>query len=79
MVLLLGVLLFAPLYGVGFEALGRANLGTGVMFGTAHALFSLAFAFPRRREAGALHLMRLAAGRVLYGTLIGFLYPVPPA
>jgi hypothetical protein len=79
MVLLLGVLLFAPLYGVGFEALGRANLGTGVMFGAAHGLFSLAFAIPRRREAGAFHLMRLVAGRLLYGTLIGFLYPVPPA
>jgi hypothetical protein len=77
--LILGVLLFAPLYGVGFEMLGRANLGTGIMFGAAHGLFSLALAIPRRRQAGALHLLRLMAGRVLFGTLLGFLYPVPPA
>lgn len=74
-----GIVLFGPLYGIAFEAVGRAGLAMGLLFGTAHAALSLALALYRRRGPGAKRLLRVLLGRLLFGTLLGFLYPVPPA
>lgn len=77
--LALGLFIFTPLYGLTFEILGRADILSGLTLGFAHGLMSLALAFPHRRTARNGDLARLLAGRVLFGVIIGFLYPVPTA
>ena len=78
--LVLGIGVFAPLYGLIFEALGRADLFAGAGFGLAHGLLALAFAL---RSRGSLPRVRPGArivlGWIVFGAALGFLYPITPA
>lgn len=78
--LVLGIGVFAPLYGLVFEIIGRADLLAGIGFGTAHGLLALAFA---TRSRGSLPRARPGIRTVLawlaYGATLGYLYPVPLA
>jgi hypothetical protein len=84
--LLLGVLVYAPLYGLSFEILQRADIFYGIVLGTAHGLVAMLIATVRRRNsahpartrgAALLEAARVVAARVLYGAVLGFVYLVP--
>jgi hypothetical protein len=85
-----GTLLFAPVYGLLFEAFARADLATGAVIGAAHGALAAAFVLIghlRRRATAASPALTPVLGyrfrrlvtRTLYGALLGFLYVVPPA
>ncbi len=75
----LGLFVFAPLYGLAFEALGRADIGAGAILGTAHGFASAVRAIPQRNRVGSVHLLRLFAAGFVFGTVLGYLYPIPAA
>lgn len=77
------VFLFAPLYCAGFEILRRADLLTGIAFGTVHAALAIAIALRARHangpaNAARTHTVRSAAARILFGAVLAFLYPIAP-
>lgn len=77
--LILGVALFAPLYGLGFDAIGRADVLLGAAFGLAHGLLAVALALRTRGSLRTATLARTLFGWIVYGATVGFLYPVPTA
>src|SRR5690606_14028464 len=84
--LALGVLIYGPLYGLIFEALGTATLAGGAAIGAIHGSARTLAAIARQRRAphtrraepAAVHGRRIVA-RLVYGAVVGFLYVVPPA
>lgn len=74
-----GTALFAPLYGLAFDALGRADLLIGSLFGFAHGLFALALLVRTRSTAPRGAFLRTLTAWILFGAIVGFLYPVPTA
>jgi hypothetical protein len=86
--ILSGTFAFAPLYGLAFEALARADLETGAAIGAAHGTLTAVLVLLghlRRRSGTATPALRTVLGyrlrrlltRTLYGALLGFLYVVP--
>ena len=86
--LISGTFLFAPVYGLLFESLARADLGTGALIGAAHGAIAAAFVLVghlRKRASAATPTLRPVIGyrlrrlvtRTVYGALLGFLYVVP--
>lgn len=85
-----GTLISAPVYGLIFEWMHRADLTAGVLLGALHGLLAgviILIAFVRRRRMDrrdtsvrplAVFRVRRLVTRVLYGALLGFLYVVPP-
>ncbi len=86
--ILTGTLLFAPLYGIAFEFVGRADLSTGALFGLVHGILATAWSLWAARRGNArirppvrsilFHRVARTAIRVIYGATLGFLYVVPP-
>jgi len=82
-----GTLLSAPVYGLLFEWLHRADLTVGASIGAVHGTLAgslvLFAAIRNPQSAGfslrptALYRARRFAIRVLYGALMGLLYAVP--
>jgi hypothetical protein len=82
-----GTFVFAPLYGLLFESVSRADLLTGSLIGAAHGSLTAVFvllSWLRRRTGNGPPLRPIIyyrAGRLLtriaYGALLGFLYVVP--
>jgi hypothetical protein len=81
---LLGILLWAPLYGLAFEVIGVANALYGALLGTLHGAVAALFAFVHARRTHAAPTRALASihgrriiTRAVYGAVLGFLYVVP--
>ncbi|MGH7505163.1 MAG: hypothetical protein ACRELX_05915, partial [Longimicrobiales bacterium] len=82
----LGILVYGPLYGLLFEAIGTATLLVGAVIGAFHGAAVASIALLRDRLAGrgprsddaAVHGRRLVI-RLVYGAILGLLYVVPPA
>ncbi len=87
-----GTLLLAPLYGVAFELLHRAEFVNGAVLGTLHGVFAAIVALVAARRparagaatppsvrAAAVYRARRILTRAVYGAVLGFLYVVPPA
>jgi hypothetical protein len=72
--LLAGVIVYPAVYGLLFEAAGRADLRFGLILGAAHAVLAFAAAGPATARRRAL---RVAAMHVVYGVAIAFLYVTP--
>jgi hypothetical protein len=75
----LGVAVYPLLYGLIFEGAARADLLAGLGLGAVHGLLAIiwrALRPPRRRAPGPL---RLLAGHLVYGAVLGLLYIVPGA
>ena len=88
--ILSGTVVFAPLYGVAFEWLARADLEAGAAIGAVHGVIAglaVVLAGFRRRTASRGKSLKPMLGyrarrlitRVLFGALLGFLYVVPGA
>jgi len=88
--ILSGTLVFAPVYGLAFEALARADLEAGAALGALHGalagLLVIVAAFRRRARTQPKSLRpvigyrtRRLVTRILFGALLGFLYVVPGA
>jgi hypothetical protein len=85
--LLTGTLLFAPLYGIVFEFIGRADLSTGALLGVLHGILATIWSLWAARHGDArirppvrsilFHRAARTAIRVIYGAALGFLYVVP--
>jgi hypothetical protein len=85
--LLTGTLLFAPIYGIAFESIGRADLSSGALLGLIHGILATAWSLSAARRGNArirppvrsilLHRAARTAVRVIYGATLGFLYVVP--
>jgi hypothetical protein len=86
--ILSGTVVFAPLYGLLFEWLSRADFEAGAAVGAAHGVFAgllVLLSTIRRTTGPAAKALRPMLGyrarrlitRVLYGALLGFLYVVP--
>jgi hypothetical protein len=72
--LLVGVALYPAIYGLVFEALGRADLMVGFGAGLVHAGVAVAAGEPRRRPWAAA---RLGLVHLVYAVVLGFLYVTP--
>jgi hypothetical protein len=70
----LGLVVYAVLYGVLFEATGRADLPFGVVAGAVHGLAAFVVSGPRSRPADAF---RVWAMHIAYGGTAAFLYVTP--
>lgn len=85
--ILTGTILFAPLYGLAFEFMGRADLSGGALLGLAHGIFATAWSLWAARRGDnrirppvrsiLFHRAARTAIRVIYGATLGFLYVVP--
>jgi hypothetical protein len=86
--ILSGTIVFAPLYGLLFEWLSRADFEAGAAVGAAHGVLAgllVLLSTIRRTSKPAGTALRPMLGyrarrlitRVLYGALLGFLYVVP--
>jgi hypothetical protein len=80
----LGVLVWAPIYGFGFEWMGSANALGGGLLGALHGTIAALFALVRARRARTppAHALASVQGRriitrVVFGAVLGFLYVVP--
>jgi hypothetical protein len=82
--ILLGTLLWGPIYGIAFELLGAANVLAGAVLGSLHGATTVGLAVLRRRDQApaddhaAGHGRRIIT-RAVYGAILGFLYVVPGA
>jgi hypothetical protein len=85
-----GAFVFAPLYGIAFEWLARADLQAGAAIGAIHGVIAgvaVLFAAFRRRAGSPARSLKPMLGfrarrlltRALFGALLGFLYVVPGA
>ena len=85
---LTGFLIFAPVYGLLFEASHRADIAAGVIVGAAHGVLAGAIALiaaaRQPADARATPLAALAwfrarrlLSRMTFGAVLGFLYAVP--
>jgi hypothetical protein len=81
---LLGILVWAPIYGFAFEWLGSANAIGGALLGALHGGIAALIAFLRERRAHGSPAHRLVSvqgrriiTRTVYGAILGFLYVVP--
>jgi hypothetical protein len=63
----------APLYGLIFEAVGRADLPLGACLGLAHGV--LAFALRRRDRTKRVRFLPVVAAWILFGAVLAWLYP----
>jgi hypothetical protein len=72
--MLAGILGYPALYGLAFEALGRADVPAGLLLGLVHGAVVFAAARPLSRPGPAA---RLATIHMVYGTALGFLYVTP--
>jgi hypothetical protein len=86
-----GTLVIAPIYGLVFEGMQRADWTTGATIGAVHGVIAAAFALGaaartknRNSESGSTPLGTLALfrarrliGRIAYGAALGFLYAAP--
>lgn len=84
-----GTLISAPVYGLLFEWIHRADLAAGATIGALHGTLAGTLVLlatvrnPDSRAAGfslrptALYRLRRFATRILYGALMGLLYAVP--
>jgi hypothetical protein len=78
--LVTGVLVYPLLYAVVFEVVGRADFAFGAGLGAVHSLAAgfarvIRPAVFRPRNVGAFP--RLVIARLVYGAVLGLLYPVP--
>jgi hypothetical protein len=74
---LAGLLFYPLVYGVLFEVLGTADMRTGAVAGGLHAVVAVGLTFRRRARPALRTLVRVAAARLLYAIVIGFLYVTP--
>ena len=81
---LLGIFLWAPLYGLAFELIGVANALYGGLLGTLHGASAalLALVHARRTHDEPTRIFASTHGRriitrAVYGAILGFLYVVP--
>lgn len=61
----------SPLYALAFEAIGRADILTGALLG----LIQGGLAFLRRRRADPRPTARIILGWIVFGAVLGYLYP----
>jgi hypothetical protein len=72
--LVVGVFVYPVIYGVTFEALGRADLVVGLASGVVHAFAAAASGQPRQHPRAAA---RLGLAHLVYAVMIAFLYVTP--
>lgn len=69
-----GVVLYPAIYGLVFEAAGRADVITGLVLGLVHAIVVALAAHWAGRSEG---MPRLALMHVVYGVVLALLYVTP--
>ena len=69
-----GLILYPIVYGLLFEAIHRADIRIGLVFGGIHGAAMFLLARPR---ADARNALRAAAAHLVYAVTIAFLYVTP--
>jgi hypothetical protein len=69
-----GIIVYPLIYGLAFEATGRADVVTGLLLGLVHGVIVLA---AYARNAQVRPALRAAVVHAVYGAMIAFLYVTP--